>query len=71
MEATLGAPVSRRAAVGTMGMMGAAATLPTLDEMAEPVPVRRNVEGKVALVTGSGRNLGGATVLVANMARRR
>ncbi|MEQ1855542.1 MAG: SDR family NAD(P)-dependent oxidoreductase [Longimicrobiales bacterium] len=57
--------VSRRTALGALG---AAAVAPMMGSAAEPAPVRRNVEGKVALVTGSGRNLGGSTVL--ELARR-
>jgi 3-oxoacyl-[acyl-carrier protein] reductase len=61
------ANLSRRAAIGALGALGAAAAAPAV-AAAAPAPVRRNVEGKVALVTGSGRNLGGATVL--DLARR-
>ncbi len=55
--------VSRRTALGAMG---AAMAVPVVGPQA--APVRRSVEGKVALVTGSGRNLGGATAL--ELARR-
>ncbi len=58
METRTGKPLSRRTALRGMG---AAAALPLID----PADSRssRAVEGKVALVTGSGRNLGRATVL--------
>lgn len=55
--------VSRRTALGAMG---AAMTVPIVGS--DAAPVRRSVEGKVALVTGSGRNLGGSTAL--ELARR-
>jgi len=48
--------------------MGAAVAAPVVRGQDAPTPARRNVEGKVALVTGSGRNLGGSTVL--ELARR-
>jgi 3-oxoacyl-[acyl-carrier protein] reductase len=64
MDAKHTFPVSRRAALGAMGAAVAAPVVASV----EPTPVRRNVEGKVALVTGSGRNLGGSTVL--DLARR-
>lgn len=58
-----GTPISRRTAIGGLG---AAMALPLAG--AEPVARRSGVEGKVALVTGSGRNLGRATIL--ELARR-
>ena len=58
-----GKPVSRRSALGGMG---AAMALPLVGS-ASPVSSAR-VEGKVAIVTGSGRNLGRAGVL--ELARR-
>lgn len=63
MDEVRGEPISRRTAVGGMG---AAMALPLMGAGYERAP--RNVEGKVALVTGSGRNLGRATVL--ELARR-
>jgi 3-oxoacyl-[acyl-carrier protein] reductase len=57
--------VTRRTALGAMG---AALAAPVVASDPSSPPVRRSVEGKVALVTGSGRNLGGATVL--DLARR-
>ena len=58
MEIGAGEPLSRRTALRNMG---AAAALPLVD--ASDSSSRRTVEGKVALVTGSSRNLGRATVL--------
>ena len=58
MEISTGKPLSRRTALGGMG---AAMGLPLVARA--PAPASRMVEGKVALVTGSGRNLGRATVL--------
>ena len=63
MEIGTGKPVSRRSALGGMG---AAMALPLVGS-ASPVSSAR-VEGKVAIVTGSGRNLGRAGVL--ELARR-
>lgn len=63
METDRAAPLTRRTALGAMG---AAMAAPLVGP--EAAPVRRSVEGKVALVTGSGRNLGGTTVL--ELARR-
>ena len=63
MEIGTGKPVSRRSALGGMG---AAMALPLVGS-AFPVSSSR-MEGKVAIVTGSGRNLGRATVL--ELARR-
>jgi 3-oxoacyl-[acyl-carrier protein] reductase len=63
MEIGTGKPVSRRSALGGMG---AAMALPLVSS-ASPVSSAR-VEGKVAIVTGSGRNLGRAGVL--ELARR-
>lgn len=58
MDKDKGTPISRRTALGGMG---AAATIPLVGPVRAAVP--RRVEGKVALVTGSSRNLGRATVL--------
>jgi 3-oxoacyl-[acyl-carrier protein] reductase len=68
MDANEGVNVSRRTALGALGAMGAAVAAPGVAAAPAPIPVRRNVEGKVALVTGSGRNLGGSTAL--DLARR-
>lgn len=57
MDDATGTPLSRRSALGAMG---AAAALPLVG----PAPAEpRRIEGRVALVTGSGRNLGRAAVL--------
>ena len=58
MDINTGEPLSRRTALRNMG---AAAALPLVDPTDSASP--RMVEGKVALVTGSSRNLGRATVL--------
>jgi 3-oxoacyl-[acyl-carrier protein] reductase len=58
MDINTGKPLSRRTALRNMG---AAAALPLVDPTGSASP--RMVEGKVALVTGSSRNLGRATVL--------
>ena len=58
MTTNTGKPLSRRTALRNMG---AAAVLPLVDRTDSSF--RRAVEGKVALVTGSGRNLGRAAVL--------
>ena len=58
MTTNTGKPLSRRTALRNMG---AAAALPLVDRTDSSF--RRAVEGKVALVTGSGRNLGRAAVL--------
>ena len=63
METGAGKPVSRRSALGGLG---AAMALPLVGP-ASPVASAR-VDGKVAIVTGSGRNLGRAGVL--ELARR-
>ncbi len=63
MEIGTGKPVSRRSALGGMG---AAVALPLVDSAVQ-VPATR-MDGKVAIVTGSGRNLGRAGVL--ELARR-
>ena len=63
METGAGKPVSRRSALGGLG---AAMALPLVGS-ASPVASAR-VDGKVAIVTGSGRNLGRAGVL--ELARR-
>ena len=63
MEIGTGKPVSRRSALGGMG---AAMALPLVGS-ASPASSPR-VDGKVAIVTGSGRNLGRAGVL--ELARR-
>ncbi len=65
MDASSPNPVSRRTA---LGVLGATVATPVLGSSPTPERVHRNVEGKVALVTGSGRNLGGSTVL--ELARR-
>ncbi len=68
MDSGNGKPVSRRTALGSMG---AAAAIPLVGPAPEGAPLdgpARVVEGKVALVTGSSRNLGRATVL--GLARR-
>ena len=63
MEIGKGKPLSRRTALGGMGAaMALPLVRPTLSPSARPV------EGKVALVTGSGRNLGRVAVL--ELARR-
>ena len=59
MDGFTGTPITRRAAIRRG--MGAAAVLP-LAVTAAPQTARA-IEGKVALVTGSGRRLGRATVL--------
>ena len=61
----MGTPVSRRTALGGMGAVMA---LPLVGSGVDLAPASRRVEGKVALVTGSSRNLGRATVL--ELARR-
>ncbi|MGD8602470.1 MAG: SDR family oxidoreductase [Gemmatimonadota bacterium] len=53
-------PVSRRTALGGMG---AAIAIPMVGAQDDSVRERRGVEGRVALVTGSSRNLGRDTVL--------
>lgn len=58
MDTRSGVPVSRRSALGGLG---AAAALPLVGPEAAREP--RRLEGRVALVTGSGRNLGRTTVL--------
>ena len=58
MKTSTEKPLSRRTALRNMGV---AAALPLVDPSDLPYP--RAVEGKVALVTGSGRNLGRAAVL--------
>ena len=63
MEIGTAKPVSRRSALGGMG---AAMALPLVDSAVQ-VPATR-MDGKVAIVTGSGRNLGRAGVL--ELARR-
>ena len=63
MEIGAGKPISRRSALGGMG---AAMALPLVGSTS-PVSSLR-VDGKVAIVTGSGRNLGRAGVL--ELARR-
>ncbi|MCH8811994.1 MAG: SDR family NAD(P)-dependent oxidoreductase, partial [Gemmatimonadetes bacterium] len=63
MEFGKSKPLSRRSALGGMG---AAMALPLVGPTLSPSA--RPIEGKVALVTGSGRNLGRATVL--ELARR-
>jgi len=65
MDSIQPTPLTRRAALSAMGAVVAA---PVVASGSAPAPVRRSVEGKVALVTGSGRNLGGSTVL--ELARR-
>ena len=59
MDGITGTPITRRAAI--LRGMGAAAVLPVTATAAPQTA--RAVEGKVALVTGSGRRLGRATVL--------
>lgn len=63
MEIGTGKPVSRRSALGGMG---AAMALPLVDSAVQVSATR--MDGKVAIVTGSGRNLGRAGVL--ELARR-
>ena len=59
MEISTGKSLSRRTALRNMG---AAVALPLVDPTDAASP--QTVEGKVALVTGSGRNLGRLPVLV-------
>lgn len=63
MEIGTGKPVSRRSALAGMG---AAMALPLVDSAVQVSATR--MDGKVAIVTGSGRNLGRAGVL--ELARR-
>jgi len=58
MTTNTGKPLSRRTALRNMGAAAALALVDPSDSL-----FRRAVEGKVALVTGSGRNLGRAAVL--------
>ncbi len=60
METDIGRPLSRRTALRGMG---AAVALPLAGAGASLAAPARRVEGKVALVTGSGRRLGRETVL--------
>lgn len=71
MKTEPGSPISRRTALAglgaaSLGASGVGATLPA--GALAPAQTARSLEGKVALVTGSSRNLGRATVL--ELARR-